>query len=102
MLQQALSAYSCSLSGSLPATVSQLSALTYLYMNYNAFAPPTPLSLFQHNTGLQTLSLYQAGGVTGTLDGLSSLVSLRYLNLNSAGVSGTLDALTQMTALSYL
>ncbi|KAK9791857.1 hypothetical protein WJX73_005571 [Symbiochloris irregularis] len=78
------------LTGTLPASIGNLSNLTYLRLEFNQFGGPLPAGYFQlHN--LSTLSLGQ-NSLTGTIPSFSGLPNLAVLKLGNNQLNGQLPS----------
>jgi Leucine Rich repeats (2 copies)/Divergent InlB B-repeat domain len=110
------------LSGTLPASINQLTNLRYLYVASNKITGSTPVLTGMNSletaelsnnllngslanfSGLPSLKRFGAGNnrLTGSIPALTSLPQLQNLNLSDNRLSGTIPSLASLTALTEL
>ena len=102
---QVSAVYACTGSGTLPASLGQLTALTYLSPGTMYGTIPASLSQL---TRLQVLlfggQYYYVSKLQGTLPSLSGMTDLRFLDVSGNSLSGTLapDMFAAMSRLEYV
>eukprot|EP00937_MAST-01D_sp_MAST-1D-sp2_P001639 g1639.t1 len=90
------------MTGTIPGTIGQLSALTNLDLHYNELGGTIPASVWQLSA-LTSLVL-STNNLYGTIpDSIGQLIALTYLDLSNIYLDGTIpDSIGQLTALTSL